>query len=175
MEHGVPSEELTGVASLIHKGNKKSLLDPRNFRKITVCALLGQIKQMAVCDLALPILRPLKPPSQLGFTQGLFVKLANIVVTEKRATGLYHNQIVLHQFLDATAAFDETIHAIILNQMYNGKLENDMWTYFQKLHSNATTFVKWQGLVTDDCISEKKGNRQGGCLRLMSGNFTIMK
>jgi hypothetical protein len=41
------------------------------------------MKQMAICDLALPILKPLKPASQLGFTPGLFVKLSNIIVSEK--------------------------------------------------------------------------------------------
>ena len=90
IQYGVPEQELIGLASLIHKSGKKSLIDPKNFRKITVCALLGQIKQMAVCDVALPILRPLKPPSQLGFTPGLFVKLANILVTEKRAMAVFH-------------------------------------------------------------------------------------
>ena len=113
IELGVPSEELVGSGSLVHKGGKKALIDPKHFRKITVCALLGQIKQMAVCDLALPILRPLKPLSHLGFTPGLFVKLANIIVTEKRALAVTNNQVVLHQFLDATAAFDETLHPII--------------------------------------------------------------
>ena len=53
MEQGVPCEELVGAGSLVHKGGKKSLSEPKHFRKITVCALLGQIKQMAVCDLAL--------------------------------------------------------------------------------------------------------------------------
>ena len=72
MQYGVPEEELTGIASLIFKGGKKLLTDPKSFRRITVCALLGQIKQMAVCDVVLPIIRPLKPPSQLGFTTGLF-------------------------------------------------------------------------------------------------------
>ena len=71
---------------------------------------------MAVCDLALPILRPLKPDSQLGFTPGLFVKLANIIVAEKRALAVTNNQVVLHQFLDASSAFDETLHPIILNK-----------------------------------------------------------
>ena len=100
IELGVPSEELVDTGSLVHKGGKKSLSDPKHFRKITLCALLGQIKQMAVCDLALPILRPLKPHSQLGFTTGLFVKLVNIIVTEKRALAVKNNQIVLHQFLN---------------------------------------------------------------------------
>ena len=162
IEHGVPEQELVGAASLVYKGSKKPLNNPKSFRKITVCALLGQIKQMAVCDLAFPILKPLKPPSQLGFTPGLFVKLANIAISEKRALACTNNQIVLHQFLDATAAFDETLHPIILSQMYNGSIEDDIWKYFQLLHKNSTTYVKWNGLCTSDMISEGKGNRQGG-------------
>ena len=162
IQFGVPSQELTGEASLIHKSNKKSLIEPKNFRRITVCALLGQLKQMAVCDLALPIMKPLKPSSQLGFTPGLFVKLANIIVSEKRALALFHNKIVLHQFLDAFAAFDETLHPIILSQMFQGKIEDDIWSYFHQMHKNSTTYVKWQGLLTDNHIIESKGNRQGG-------------
>ena len=60
MQHGVPENELVGSGSLVHKAGKKSLTEPQHFRKITVCALLGQIKQKAVCDLALPIMRPSK-------------------------------------------------------------------------------------------------------------------
>ena len=162
IQHGVPEQELTGIASLIFKGGKKSLIDPKSFRKITVCALLGQIKQMAVCDVALPIIRPLKPASQLGFTPGLFVKLANVMVTEKRAYAVFHNKVVLHQFLDASDAFGQTLHPIILSQMFEGKVEDDIWMYFHQMHENSTTFVKWNGKVTKDCISEGKGNRQGG-------------
>ena len=120
------------------------------------------MKQMAVCDIALPILKPLKPSTQLGFTPGLFVKLANIMVTEKRALAVTNNQIVLYQFLDATAAFDETLHPIILNQMYNGAIEDEVWKYFHLLHKNSSTYVKWNGLITEEVIQEGKGNRQGG-------------
>ena len=140
IEQGVPEGELVGCASLVHKGAKKPLSDPKSFRKITVCALLGQMKQMAVCDLALPILKPLKPSSQLGFTPGLFVKLANIMVSEKRALAISNNQIVLYQFL----------------------IEDDVWKYFHLLHKNSSTYVKWNGLISKDVINEGKGNRQGG-------------
>ena len=152
IEQGVPGEELVGCASLVFKGSKKSLCDPKSVRKITVCPLLGQMKQMAICDLALPILKPLKPASQLGFTPGLFVKLSNIIVSEKRALATTNNQVVLHQFLDATAAFDETIHPIILNQMFNGSIEDDIWKYFYLLHQNSSTYVRWNGLITEDVI-----------------------
>ena len=117
---------------------------------------------MAVCDLALPILKSLKPPSQLGFTPGLFVKLANIIVTEKRAWAVFNNLIVLHQFLDATSAFDETLHPIILNQMFYGEIEDDLWQYFALLHRNSTTHIKWNGKSSVNSITEGKGNRQGG-------------
>ena len=113
MEYGVPSEELIGAGSLVHKSGKKSLCDPSSFRKITVCALLGQLKQMAVCDLTLPILKPIKASSQLGFTPGLFVKMANIMVTEKKAWAIAYDLILLIQFLDNTAAFDKTLHPIM--------------------------------------------------------------
>ena len=162
IQYGVPAEELKGAASMIFKGNKKSLIDPKSFRKITVCALLGEIKQMAICDLTFPILRPLKPASQLGFTTGLFVKLANVIVSEKRAYALFHNVIVLHQFLDAVAAFDKCEHPIMLSQLYHAGVHDDQFTYFAKMHANAETQIKWNGLVSTKSIPESIGTRQGG-------------
>ena len=124
-------------------------------RRTFVELQLGQLKQIAICDLAIPIMKPIKPSSQLGFTPGLFVKLANIIVSEKRALALFHNKIVLHQFLDAFAAFDETLHPIILSQMFQGKIEDDIWSYFEQMHKNSTTYVKWQSLMTDSHIIER--------------------
>ena len=162
MEYGVPSEELVGVGSLVHKAGKKSLSEPQHFRRITVCALLGQLKQMAVCDITLPILKTLKSSSQLGFTPGLFVKMANIMMTEKRGAALAQDLILLAMFLDAEAAFDRTLHPIILSSLFNAGVEDEQWKYFQLLHDNASTHIKWNGRVSNDVIFEKVGNRQGG-------------
>ena len=46
--------------------------------------------------------------------------------------------------------------------MYNGAVEDDVWRYFHLLHKNSSTYVKWNGLITEDVIHEGKGNRQGG-------------
>ena len=108
-----------------------------------MCALLGQIKQMAVCDITLQILKPLKSNSQIGFTPGLFVKMANIMVTEKRAWAIAHDRILLIQFLDATAAFNKTLHPIILRHLYNDGVIDVQWQYFQLLHQNAATSMGW--------------------------------
>ena len=51
---------------------------------------------------------------------------------------------------------------LLLNQMYNGDIEDDAWKYFHLLHKNSSTYVKWNGLITDEVIHEGKGNRQGG-------------
>ena len=117
---------------------------------------------MAVCELTFPILRPLKPASQLGFTEGLFVKLANVIVSEKRAFAMYHNVIVLHQFLDNVAAFDKCEHPIMLSQLYHAGAEDDQFEYFSKMHSNAETHIKWNGLISETTIAELLGTRQGG-------------
>ena len=117
---------------------------------------------MAVCDITLPILKPLKSPSQLGFTPGLFVKMANIMMTEKRAWALANDSILLVQFLDATAAFDRTLHPIILNNLYNGGVDDDQWRYFQLLHQNASSYIKWSGKISKEVINEDIGNKQGG-------------
>ena len=117
---------------------------------------------MAVCDLTFPILRPLKPASQLGFTAGLFVKLANVIVTEKRAHALYHNVIVLHQFLDAVAAFDKCEHPIMLSQLYHAGVHDNQFDYFEQMHAKAETQIKWNGLLSEISIPESIGTRQGG-------------
>ena len=117
---------------------------------------------MAVCDLTLPILRPVKSPSQLGFTPGLFVKMANILVTEKRAWAMFNNLILLIQFLDAEAAFDRTLHPVILSNLFHDGVQDDQWRYFDLLHKNATTHIKWNGKVSESVINENIGNRQGG-------------
>ena len=76
--------------------------------------------------------------------------MANIMMTEKRAWAMSKDQIVLIQFLDETAVFDRTLHP------------NDKWKYFQLLHQNLSTHIKWNGNVSKSIIHEAVGNREGG-------------
>ena len=130
--------------------------------KITVCAMLGKIKEMAICDYSAPILRPFKAKSQIGFSTGLFVKLSNIMVTEKRALAYKFDHVILHMFLDADAAFDKTLHEIILRTMYHSGLQDDSWKYFLSMHKKSQTHIKWKGRTSDEKFIEDQGTRQGG-------------
>ena len=162
MEFGVSEEELIGTASMIYKGKGKSLINPKSFRKITVCAMLGKIKEMAICDYSAPILRPFKAQSQIGFSAGLFVKLSNILVTEKRAIAYKFDHVILHMFLDADAAFDKALHEIIMRTMYHSGLQDDSWKYFLSMHKMSQTHIKWKSRISDDKFVEDQGTRQGG-------------
>ena len=117
---------------------------------------------MAVCDLTLPILKLLKSPTQLGFTPGLFVKMANIMMTEKRAWAMSQDQILLVQFLNATVTFDLTLHPIILSHLFNGGIEDDQWKYFQLLHQNNSAHIKWNGIVSKKKHHPGKNRKQTG-------------
>ena len=88
--------------------------------------------------------------------------LANVIVTEKRAYAVHHNVIVLHQFLDAAAAFDKCEHPIMLSQLYHAGVHDDQFSYFQQMHANAVTQIKWNGLLSSNSIPEAIGTRQGG-------------
>ena len=50
--------------------------------------------------------------------------------------------ILMIMFLDAEAAFDRTLHAIIISHLYNDGIEDDQWKYFQLLNESAATHIK---------------------------------
>ena len=90
----------------------------RNHRaseKITVCALLGQFKHMATISLYSSHTQA----CQVGLHPCLFVKLDNIMVTEKSSWAIAIVLILIIQFLNNTAAFDRTLHPVILSDMVN--------------------------------------------------------
>ena len=104
----------------------------------------------------------IRKASQIGFSAGLFVKLSNIIVTEKRALAYHHNKIVLHMFLDADAAFDKALHEIILGGMYQDGIQGDIWQYFSTMHQKSATHIKWSGAISESTFPETQGTRQGG-------------
>ena len=98
----------------------------------------------------------------------MFVKMANILVSEKRGHGLYHNMIVLIQFLDATAAFDKCLQEIILRDLYLAGVEGDAWDFIYNMHKNARKVIKWQGVKSEELITESSGSRQAYVLMMIS-------
>ena len=144
---------------MAYKG--KDITDPKSHQIITVCAYLGKLKEMALCDLCIPVQRPLKPKSQLGFTAGLMVKAANVMVTEKRGLAVEQNMVVLYEFLDASCAFDKTLIPIMIRTAFHEGLDDDKLQYFMEMHKNSKRVIKWKGQKSE-MLDEQQGVRQGG-------------
>ena len=86
--------------------------------------------------------------------------MANVLVTEKRGLAIATDSVVLHQFLDASLAFDKTLHPIMARIAYQSGIDDDKWIYFAEMHRNASKVVKWKGGVSD-LFEENQGTRQG--------------
>ena len=98
---------------------------------------------------------------QLGFTAGIMVKLANILVTKKRSIAVEENEVVLYEFLDASRAFDKTLRPIMMKIAYQMGIEDDNWLYWYNMHKNSKKVIKWKG-EKSEMFDEEKGLRQGG-------------
>ena len=81
-------------------------------------------------------------------------------ISEKRGLALANESVVLHQFLDASLAFDKTLHPIMARIAYQSGIEDDKWLYFSEMHKNAKKVVGWKG-ATSDLFEEKQVTRQG--------------
>ena len=77
---------------------------------------------------------------------------------------MYNNLIILHQFLDATAAFDKCLQEIILREIYLSGVDSDAWNVIEQMHKKAEKVIKWQGLTSEEKMQETRGTRQGGHL-----------
>ena len=86
--------------------------------------------------------------------------MANVLVTEKRGLALATDTVVLHQFLDASLAFDKTLHPVMMRLAYQNGIDDDKWMYFAEMHKNSTKVVKWKG-ATSELFQEGQGTRQG--------------
>ena len=50
----------------------------------------------------------------------------------------------------------------MLSQLYHAGVQDNQFDYFQQMHCRAETYIKWNGQITDQTISESIGTRQGG-------------
>ena len=46
--------------------------------------------------------------------------------------------------------------------MYHAGVHDDQYRYFEQMHANAETQLKWNGLLTEKSIPESIGKRQSG-------------
>jgi hypothetical protein len=65
--------------------------------------------------------------------------------------------------LDAKSAFDVVVHKNLLKKLYHLGIQDKHWTLIKSLHTNASSAIKFNGLVLEN-FNILQGVRQGGLL-----------
>ena len=66
-------------------------------------------------------------------------------------------------FLDSKAAFDVVSHASLFRKLFNIGIDGQCWNMTHQMHQNATSCVKWKGVLSS-MFDIEQGARQGGIL-----------
>jgi len=65
--------------------------------------------------------------------------------------------------LDAKSAFDVVVHKNLLKKLYHLGIQDKHWTLIKSLHTNSSSAIKFNGLVSEN-FNILQGVRQGGIL-----------
>ena len=156
----IPDIIKTGILTPVLKKGK----DPTktsNYRGITVTSIIMKVIEKAWLLRAIPTLMEQQNPMQRGFTQSSSSINAALLVSEALNEAHDNKKPVHVTLLDASKAFDVVDHDILLNELYDIGVKGKLWLTFQSMYQNATSSVKWKGILSSE-FAVKQGVRQGG-------------
>ncbi|CAG2253468.1 unnamed protein product [Mytilus edulis] len=150
------------LTPILKKLKDPSILD--NYRGITVtpvftklfeCVLLPKIEQHFGND---------QSPLQFGFTKGLSMLLAALIISEAKCESKLTPLTPLCLItVDSMKAFDVVSHIIVLDKLYETGVHPKIWTIVKDLYNGMTSKVRWAGGISDN-FKILQGVRQGGIL-----------
>jgi hypothetical protein len=160
----IPETLKLGILTPVYK-NKKSKMDPFNFRGITLTAAMGKVLEILLQNRLAPLLIKTQSPLQAGFTPGASLLNAAFVRQEAINSAKHHEQVLYIAFLDAKTAFDVVSHNSLARKLYLDGAKGDLWRLLLSLHEQATTRVKWGSIQSElEAFTVKQGVMQGGIL-----------
>ena len=106
---------------------------------------------------------PQQCPLQRGFTKNSAPLNAAFILEEARREALDIGKLLTIILLDAKSAFDVVVHKKLLKKLYHLGIQDKQWTLIKSLHTNASSAIKFNGLVSEN-FNILQGVRQGGIL-----------
>ena len=158
----VPDMIKEGLLSPVFK-NMGSILDIKNYRGITVLPVFEKIVESILKNRVRPECDKQQCSIQRGFTQNSAPINSSFILEESRREALDLEQRFIIILLDAKSAFDVVVHQSMMRRLYHLGLQDKHWTLINSLHSNASSAVKFNGLVSDT-FEIQQGIRHGGVL-----------
>ncbi|CAC5400431.1 unnamed protein product [Mytilus coruscus] len=159
--HHIPDIFKSGIVTpVLKKGKNPMLMD--NYRGIAVTPVISKLFECTI----LPRLTVNFNQSslQFGFTKGLSMLMASLIITEARAEVKLVTMEPLFLFtVDSQKAFDVVDHIILLDALYDHTQNHPLWSIVKNLYSGLVSRVKWKGTISDS-FNIHQGVRQGGIL-----------
>ena len=148
------------LTPVLKKSKNPALLD--NYRGITVTPIFTKVFEYVL----LPKLDPYfkQSPMQFGFTTGVPILLAALLVSEAKAeTQLQSLAPLLMVTIDSQKAFDVVSHVILLDKLYEADIHPKLWKVIDNMYTGMSSKVKWSNGISDT-FTIQQGVRQGGIL-----------
>ena len=162
MNRQIPQLLKRGLLFSVYK-KKPPITKPQNHRGITVTLVLCKVVEVILRNLISPGLQLSQHHLQRGFTRGVSPLYAAFIVQELQNEAMDNHRPLYVAYLDAKAAFDTVWIKSLLRKLYADEVGRDCWLLMDSLHRDASTQIKWQGLLSDDFPVEQ-GVRQGGMI-----------
>ncbi|CAC5357508.1 unnamed protein product [Mytilus coruscus] len=133
------------VIPVLKKGKNPMMMD--NYRGIAVTPVVSKLCE---CTILPSLTQNFKQSTlQFGFTKGMSMLMAGLIISEARAEVKHRTIEPLYLItVDSQKAFDVVDRIIMLDELHEHKQNHSMWTIVKKL-------IQWSSL---------KGVRQGGIL-----------
>ncbi|CAC5392109.1 unnamed protein product [Mytilus coruscus] len=145
--HHIPDIFKSGIVTpVLKKGKNPMLMD--NYRGIAVTPVISKLFKCTI----LPRLTVNfnQSPLQFGFTKGLSMLMASLIITEARAeVKLVTMEPLFLITVDSQKAFDLVDHIILLDALYDHTQNHPLWSIVKNLYSGLVSRVKWKGTISD--------------------------
>ncbi|CAC5395648.1 unnamed protein product [Mytilus coruscus] len=144
----VPDILKEGLLAPMYK-NKGSILDIKNYRGIFVLPVLGKIIESILKNRITPDTNAHQSNLHRGLTKNCAPINAGFIMEEARREALDIGLLFITILLDAKSAFDVVVHHDMMRRLYHLRIQDRHWTLINSLHTNASSSVKFGGLVSE--------------------------
>ena len=142
-EGHIPDLLKTGLLTPIFK-NKGSKLHVTNYRGITVTPVVCKIIESIMKNRLRPKWDPQQCPLQRGFIKNSAPLNAAFILEEARREALNIGKLLTIILLDVV------VHKHLLKKLYHLGIQDKHWTLIKSLHTNASSAIKFNGLVSEN-------------------------
>ena len=159
----IPDSLKKGIIITIHKGGRKSKLDPNNYRAVTLSSSILKLFERILLNLAESALNVPLNIMQGGFRANISCNMSSIMLRECILFAKENHSKLYVCFLDVQKAFDKVWHNGLFVKLYEKGIKSNLLRTIIDLHNDMKSCVLYNGNYSD-WFPVLQGTRQGGVL-----------